>query len=342
MASSKKINRTQKRPLKKTRLLLNLAEGFYTDPVYRDIFNRLSKHAVIRKRSWRTGEEILPDLVWAEAVILWWYPTFTDEMLKAAKDLKFVGHINNLRPMAEAEFRRGLAVSEARRGFSPTVAEMALTLMLAGLRQTSRHHMAMRQGGDSWQQYPHERQLSGRSVGIVGFGGIGQRLAELLQPFNCSIRTFDPFLPKSVASKRNVMMVPLMDLIQKSEVVVLCAANSREAAHLMGPKQIAALQENAVLVNVGRSLLINMDALAARLKKGNLIAMLDVFDKEPLEDDSVFRTLPNTYLTPHRAGNIPGTLARILNMLADDFEAWRSGRPRKYALTEKDLTSLAG
>lgn len=326
----------------KPRLLLNLPETYYTEPLFKSIFQRLAKHAVVRKRTWRTTQDIAPDLIWAEAVIMWWFPTLTDELLAAAKDLRFIGHMNNLRPMAEAELRRGLAVSEARRGYSPAVAEMALALILGGLRQVGRHQIEMHGGTDRWQPDPRERQLTGRSVGIVGFGGIGQRLAELLAPFHCTMRTFDPFLPKPIAAKFGAQMVPLTELLKKSEVVVLCAANSREAAHLMGAKQIAALQKNAVLVNVGRSLLIDMEALAARLRRGDLIAMLDVFDKEPLEPDSIFRTLPNTYLTPHRAGGIPESYARILTMLADDFDAWRTGKERKYALTEKDLTSIAG
>jgi phosphoglycerate dehydrogenase-like enzyme len=327
---------------KKIRLLLNFPESFYANPLFKSHFQRLAKQAIVRKRTWKTPQEIAADLAWSEAVIMWWFPTLDDDLLAQAKRLKFIGHINNIRSMAEAELRRGLAISEARRGFSPAVAEMALTLMLAGLRQTSRHHIAMRQGTESWCQYPHERQLAGRSVGIVGFGGIGQSLAELLKPFQCTIRTFDPFLPPPVAAKFGARMVPLMELIRKSEVVVLCAANSREAAHLMGAKQIAALQKHAVLVNVGRSMLVDMPALAERLKRGDLIAMLDVFDREPLEEDSIFRTLPNTYLTPHRAGGIPESYARILTMLADDFEAWAKGKARKHALTEKDLTSIAG
>ncbi|MBI4979631.1 MAG: hypothetical protein HZC28_19285 [Spirochaetes bacterium] len=327
---------------KKIRLLFNLPESFYTDPLFKSHFQRLARLAVIRRRSWKTPEEIEDDLIWSDAVIMWWYPTLHDELLAKAKRLQFIGHINNIRTMAEAELRRGLAVSEARRGYSPAVAEMALALMLDGLRQVSRHHIAMRQGPESWCQYPHERQLAGRSVGIVGFGGIGQRLSELLAPFQCTVRTFDPFLPEPVAAKFGARMVPLMELIKKSEVVVLCAANSREAAHLMGRKQIAALQKHAVLVNVGRSMLIDMPALAERLKHDDLIAMLDVFDKEPLEEDSLFRTLPNTYLTPHRAGGIPESYARILTMLADDCEAWANGKARKYALTENDLTSIAG
>lgn len=326
---------------KKIRVLINLPEHILSDPNFKTVFQRFSRNAAVRKRSWNTLAEIEPELSWPDAIIMWAWPALTDDMFAKAKRLRFIGHINDVRPMAEAEFRKGLAVSEARRGYSPAVAEMALTLILAGLRQTSRYHMAMR-AGESWPQYPHQRQLAGRPVGIVGFGGIGQRLAELLAPFQCTIRTFDPYIPKAVAQERNAKLSPLKELIERSEIVVLCAANTKEATHLVGKKEIALLQKNAVLVNVGRSLLIDMNALAARLKKGDLIAMLDVFDKEPLEIDSIFRTLPNTYLTPHRAGGIPESYIRILNMLADDLDAWRQNRERKYALTEKDLTSLAG
>lgn len=329
-------------PSKKIKLLINLPEHLLSDPNYQIVFKRFARNAVVRTRSWNTAEEISRELVWPDAIIMWAWPTLTDELLAKAERLRFIGHINDVRPMAEAELRRGLAISEARRGYSPAVAEMALTLMLAGLRQTSRYHMAMRQATELWPHYPNQRQLAGRHVGIVGFGGIGQGLATLLQPFRCTLRTFDPYIPSAIAKNLNTKRVPLNELIKKSEVVVLCAANTKEATHLMGAKQIAMLQKNAVLVNVGRSLLIDMKALAARLKKQDLIAMLDVFDKEPLERDSIFRGLPNTYLTPHRAGGIPESYIRILNMLADDFEAWMQGKKRQHVLTEKDLTSLAG
>jgi phosphoglycerate dehydrogenase-like enzyme len=104
--------------------------------------------------------------------------------------------------------------------------------------------------------------------------------------------------------------------------------------------EIAALRQDAVLVNIGRSMLVDMPALVERLKQGNLIAMLDVFDQEPLEADSILRSLPNTYLTPHRAGGVLESVVRALTWLADDLQAFLDGKPRQYAVTEAMLPSL--
>jgi phosphoglycerate dehydrogenase-like enzyme len=179
-------------------------------------------------------------------------------------------------------------------------------------------------------------------VGIVGFGGIGRRLAELLAPFRTPIRIYDPFVPVEVAQKAGVQTVELMELIRESDVVVLCAANTNEAAHLIDATAIAALRKDAVLVNVGRSMLVDMPALIARLEQRDLVAMLDVFDQEPLEADSPLRRLPNAYLTPHRAGGIYASVQRSLAMLADDLEAFLAGRERRYAVTDAMMQSFPG
>jgi hypothetical protein len=104
------------------------------------------------------------------------------------------------------------------------------------------------------------------------------------------------------------------------------------------PSEIDA-SPNCVLVNVGRSMLVDMAALQARLEKGDLIAMLDVFDQEPLDADSPLRRLPSTYLTPHRAGGILESVERALRMLTDDLEAFLNGRERQYAVTEAMLAN---
>jgi len=333
--------------VKKCNLLINLPGGFFTTPSLTPVLQRFEKKADVRKTSWNTPEEIVADLAWADAVVMWSWPTLKEETLSWAPKLKFAGHINISLTGARHELAHGLAISEARHGWSPAVAEMALTLMLAGLRKTSAYHLAMRQRTESWVRSfpddidPLERQLTGRSVGIVGLGRIGQRLAELLAPFHVQLRAFDPFLPKAVAAQHGAKLVTLKELIGKSDVVVLCAANTEGARNLLGKAEIAALRPNAVLVNVGRSLLVDMTALAKRLRCGDLVAMLDVFDKEPLEADSVFRSLPNAYLTPHRAGGLMESVERLLTMLADDFEAWQKKKPLKYPLTVKALPSLS-
>ena len=330
----------------KTRLLVNLRPGFFECPQLRGVFRRLAAAATVRKRSHDTAEQIERDLAWADAVILWSWPVLTEELLAKAPRLRFAGHINIGQAGARAELAHGLAVSEARRGWSPAVAELALTLILGGLRRTSDYHAAMRVGQEHWVSDfpldvdPTERQLTRRSVGIVGFGGIGQRLAQLLAPFRCDLRAFDPFVPKAVAKRLGAKLVELDELVRASEVVVLCAANNQGTHHLLEKKQIAALSKNALLVNVGRAWLIDMAALEQRLRKGDLFAALDVFEKEPLPLDSPLRTLPNAWLTPHRAGAPMESVVRIMVWLADDFEAFLAGRKLAHALTLDMLPSL--
>jgi phosphoglycerate dehydrogenase-like enzyme len=175
---------------------------------------------------------------------------------------------------------------------------------------------------------------------VVGFGGIGRRLAELLEPFHVPLRVFDPHVPDAVLRAHRAERTPLLTLLRRSEVVVLCAANTGETRRLLGPREIAALRKDAVLVNVGRAHLLDMDALLRRLRRGDLLACLDVFEQEPLPADSPLRRLPNVYLTPHRAGGVMESAIRLLTMLADDFEAHLDGRPRRWALTRDMLSSL--
>jgi len=331
----------------KPRLLINLPPTFFTHPQLRSHFERIEKLASeIRKTSHNTTAEIMADLPWAEAVIMWAWPGFGVDELESCPGLKFLGQINTTQKHVNACLAKGIAISEARHCWSPAVAEMALTLMLSGLRKTSAFHLQMKSGTERWiNDFPKdidplERQLTGRPVGIIGFGGIGQRLAQLLQPFNVTLRIYDPFLPDIITGQYNAQQVSIMELIKESDVVVLCAANNEGARRLVGADEIRAFRPNAVLVNVGRSMLVDMETLQKRVEKGDLIVMLDVFDQEPLEIDHPLRKLNNAYLTPHRAGGIMESVERAYIMLTDDLEALLNDTARKYSVTEKMLPSF--
>jgi phosphoglycerate dehydrogenase-like enzyme len=334
--------------MNRPKLLINLPPGFFCHNSLRPSLARLESLACeVRKTSHNTPAEMADDAAWAEAIVMWGWPDLTDTILTACPGLKFIGHINGSRKMAEAELRHGITVSEARHGWSPAVAEMALTLMLTVLRKAGDHHARMRAGTEGWvQDFPgdidvSERRLGGRRVGIVGFGRIGQLLAELLRPFGGDLRAYDPYLPTEVAARFGARLAGLDELVADSEVIVLCAANTEESRHLITRRHIEAMRPGTVLVNVGRSSLIDMAALLERLRRGDIAAALDVFDHEPLEADSPLRTLPNAYLTPHRAGGILESVQDILAMLTDDLARHLAGQPLKFPLTEKDLHCLA-
>jgi phosphoglycerate dehydrogenase-like enzyme len=331
----------------KINLLVNLPAGFYRAPALRPVFARLARMARVRKRSHDTADQIRPDLAWADAVLMWSWPALTDDLLDAAPRLRFAGQLDVSQAAARVALGRGLAVSTTRGAWSPAVAEMALALALATLRKVSDYHAAMRRGAEKWVRVfptdidPEERQLTGRPVGIIGFGAVGRRLAELLAPFACRpLRVYDPFVSADVAARYGARPGRLRDLVRGSDVVVLCAASNAGTRHLLARREIAALRRGAVLVNVARAALVDTAALVARLRRGDLYAAIDVFDAEPLPRGSPLRRLPNAYLTPHRAGGVMESVVRIVGWLADDLENHLARRPLRYPLTAAMLPAL--
>lgn len=329
--------------MEKKKLLINLPKSFFTVEELKERFAKIEEKYDVRKTSHDTHEQIAEDLKWAEAIMMWSWPILGAEEFKAAEQLEILAQINTTKTTAVEATKKGITLSEVRHAWSPAVSEMALTLMLAGLRRTSDFHMKMRTGNDEkiWVEDfpadidPRERQLTGRKVGIVGFGAIGQRLAELLKPFQVDLLINDPFLPKEVSDRFGAKNTTTDEICRECEIIVLCAANTPEAEKTISARHINAMKKDTVLVNVGRSMLIDMDALAERLKKNDMTAMLDVFDNEPLEKDSVFRSLENAYLTPHRAGGIYASVYRSVDWLMNDIDAFFAGKEIKYRISEK-------
>ena len=327
-------------------ILVNLPEGFFRHQELKPTFDRLRELGDVRRTSYNTADEIRTDLAWADAIIMWSWPVLTDDLLDGAPNLTYSGNLDISQNGARIALARALPVSVSRSGWSPAVSEMALTLMLSLLRKTSDYHQQMRVSGEKWVEvFPtdidsEERELTGRSVGIVGFGGVGRRLGQLLEPFHCDLRVYDPFVSDDILASYKAHRVELDEMLENSDVVVLCASSNSGSKHLIGSHEISLLRKNAVFINVARAALVDTSALVERLKQGDLYAAVDVFDKEPLEHDAALRALPNAYLTPHRAGGTIASVLRTVNWLIDDLIAVRGGETRKYALTEAMIPSL--
>lgn len=333
-------------PDRSPHILVNLPEGFFAADFLTPVWDRLRAQGTVTMTSANTLEEIAPLLQKSDAVIMWSWPVLSEELLATCPALRFAGHINVSGIGAKAELAHGLAVSEARHGWSPAVAEMALALLLSGLRRLGSYHQAFPQGTESWVERipadidPRERELTGMSVGVVGFGRIGQRLAELLRPFAVELRTYDPYLPAAVAKAQGAQLTSLDDLLTSSEAIVLCAANTPSAEHLLGAAEIAKLQPEALLVNVARASLVDTNALQERLRQGDLTYMVDVYEREPLPADDAWRALPNCFGTPHRAGAMQSSVRRCLEMLVDDYERFRREEPRRWVIDAKAAAGL--
>lgn len=328
------------------RILVNLPESFFTHAALSGSWDRLAKIGDIRYRSSNTEKEISGDLQWAEYVLMWSWPVLSADLLNGASGLKMAGHIDITQRGARASLAHGLNVSVSRRGFSPAVAEMALGLILSVLRRISDYNASMRAGSERWVVVfpgdidPVERELSGMAVGIVGFGGVGRRLAELLAPFNCRLLVHDPFVSDEAAAAASCRKSPLAELLSASEVIVLSASSNDGTSRLLGARELDLLTPGSLLINVARAALVDQDALLERLRSGDIFAAIDVFDQEPLPLDSPLRLLPNAYLTPHRAGGVIGSVRRIVDFLMDDIEAHIGGKERRHPLVEAMIPTL--
>lgn len=179
------------------------------------------------------------------------------------------------------------------------VAEFALTLILACMKNLTRYDTVVREG--QWSRFPM-RELSQKTVGIVGFGRIGRRLAELLTGFDVEILAYDPYLNEATATERKVTPVSLNELLARSDVISLHLPATEQTHHMINAETIGKMKDGAFLINTSRGSLVDEKALYEALVSGKLAgAGLDVYEKEPVTPENPLFAQENDVLAPHVA-----------------------------------------
>lgn len=204
---------------------------------------------------------------------------------------------------------RGVAVCNTPTVLNEATAEMAFTLMVAAGRRVMEGVDYVRAG--KWKTWGPTllmgQGLTGRTLGIVGFGRIGRMLAKMVAGFEMEILVYDVYQDPKAEEELGVRYVSMRDLLEQSDFVSLHVALTDETRHMIGAEQFAAMKPTAVLVNAARGPVVDTDALVAALKNGEIFAAgLDVTDPEPLPADHPLMSLPNCTVVPHIAS---GTVA---------------------------------
>lgn len=225
--------------------------------------------------------------------------SYDDDMLAAAPNLKLVVRfgVGTDNFDLEAMNKRGIAVGVISN--NNAVAEFTVALILGVMKNLHRFDNAVRQG--AWSRFTmHE--LKEKTVGIVGFGRIGRRLAQLLQGFDVKILAYDPYINEDAAAQLNAKPVNLDTLLAESDIVSLHIPSTPETYHLINRDTIAKMKDGAYLVNTSRGVLIDEEALREALISEKLAgAALDVFEREPVTKDLALNSLDNILLAPHVA-----------------------------------------
>jgi D-3-phosphoglycerate dehydrogenase len=200
----------------------------------------------------------------------------------------------------EAAKAAGIAVVNAPLAATNAVAELAFGMMLSLARHVHRADASMRKG--EWEKKAFlGSELRGKTLGLVGIGRIGGRVAELSRAFGMVVVAYDPYVPHDKARALGVdKRERLEDVLAAADYLSLHVALTPETRHLLNDRTLQHLKKGAFVVNISRGQVIDTAALVRALQSGHLGgAGLDVFEEEPLPADSPLRSLPNVVLTPH-------------------------------------------
>lgn len=181
-----------------------------------------------------------------------------------------------------------------------SVAEHTFALLLGVARDFPRQDMAVRRGKWVRQALP---RVQGSTIGIVGLGRIGRAVAWRAAGLGMKVLAFEPNPDRAFCDKWNVEVVPLDDLLARSDYVTLHCPASAESRHLINAGRLAKMKRGSVLINTARGPLVDEAALIDALRSGHLRAAgLDVFEKEPLTTTSPLIEMENVLLAGHTAG----------------------------------------
>jgi phosphoglycerate dehydrogenase-like enzyme len=205
-------------------------------------------------------------------------------------------------------------------------AELALALLLAAARSIPAADMSMRKG--LFQQgVAAGSVLEGKTLGVIGLGKIGSRVARYAQALGMRVLAWSQNLTADKAAAAGAQLAPKATLLAESDAVSLHLVLSERTRGILGAADLARMKPGAILVNTSRGPLVDEAALLEQLRSGRLIAALDVFDAEPLPAGHLLRSLPNTVLTPHQGYCSREVYSQFYRESIDNVLAFLEGRP---------------
>ncbi|MEA5160698.1 2-hydroxyacid dehydrogenase [Cereibacter johrii] len=230
---------------------------------------------------------------------------------------------------------RGIPVVNAPGRNASAVAEFTVASLLAETRNLIRGHNDVANGtwGRSYYHYDHVGpELSELTIGIVGYGDIGTRVARLLQPFGCRIVIYDPFKDLTEAEKAaGFEKADLDDLMRRCDVVTLHPRVTPETKGMISRDRIGMMKPGGYIVNTTRGQVLDYAALYDALASGHLRgAALDTFEFEPPPADWPLLKLRNVTLSPHIAGASRHSALKCARMIAEDIALILDGQPPLY------------
>jgi D-3-phosphoglycerate dehydrogenase len=264
--------------------------------------------ALLRDAGWNVvipaAANLPSEIADADALVVRSATKVTAALLEKAGRLRAIGRagvgVDNVD--VDAATRRGVLVMNTPGGNSVSVAEHTLALMLGLARAVPQANASIHAG--KWEKSAFSgTEMRGKTIGLVGLGRVGTEVARRARALEMKVLAHDPFVTPAAAAEAEVELVPLDDLLRRSDVISLHTSLSAQTEKLIDAAAIAKMKKGVRLINCARGELIDEAALAEALKSGHVAgAALDTFAKEPPKDSPLVG-LPNVIATPHIAGS---------------------------------------
>ena len=257
------------------------------------------------------------------------------EIMEACPNLKYIGEIatgyNNVDIAAARE--KGIVVTNIPAYSTNSVAQLAIALLLEICHHAAHHNDLVHQG--AWTScadsmfYDHTYpliELAGKTLGIIGFGQIGQSVARIARAMGMNVITHSRTVREE--GKALAEYVTLDDLLARADVISLHCPLFPETKNIINADNIAKMKDGVIILNTSRGPLINEADLAAALKNGKVYAAgVDVVSEEPMRADNPLLTAPNCFITPHMAWMPTEARSRLIDIAVNNLRAFISGNP---------------
>ena len=260
----------------------------------------------------------------------------SERVIDAAKNLKLIastygGTRQNIADIYAIE--RGITLIHTGASRERPMAEYTLGLVLSSLLRIYNYHHDM-VSGEAWPRfkYPRTRIINNRNVAVIGYGRIGKAITNLFKCFTGNISVVSRHLSAEDAAKEGVNVVSLNDAFKNNEIIILAGGHNADTNHMVGREQFELMAPNALFVNIARGKMVDEKAMAEVAAEKEIFLALDVFEVEPLPEDSILRKNERVLLTPHRANNSIEFEERW-KCLGSDIELFCTGRQPESALT---------
>jgi glyoxylate reductase len=237
--------------------------------------------------------------------------------------------------VAEAT-KRGLPVGNTPGVLTDTTADFAFAMIMAAGRRIAEGAAYVRAG--KWRTWGPRlllgQDIHGATLGIIGFGRIGQTVAKRARGFDMRVLAYDPYQDHAVAESLGVELLDDMDeLLQQADFVTIHTLLTDETYHLIGERELKLMKPTAILVNTARGPCVDPDALCRALRDGEIAyAGLDVTEPEPINMDSPLLELDNCVIVPHIASASVATRGKMAEMAARNLIAGLRGEPLPHCV----------